>query len=49
MTVRGFLSFGGLYVGLALDHVRTNFGNSASNTQNDLRLAVGVTYHFGER
>jgi peptidoglycan-associated lipoprotein len=32
-----------------LDYVRTNFRNSGSNLQNDLRLAIGVTYHLGER
>jgi hypothetical protein len=49
---------GGLNIGLRrgfglraieLDYVRTSFANLASNTQNDLRIAVGVTYHVGER
>ena len=34
---------------IELDYVRTNFRNFATNTQNDLRIAVGVTYHVGER
>jgi outer membrane immunogenic protein len=47
---------GGLNIGLArgfslrafeLDYVRSNFPNSANNTQNDLRLAIGFIYHIG--
>jgi hypothetical protein len=47
---------GGLNIGLArgfsfrafeVDYVRTNFPNSANNTQNDLRLAMGFVYHIG--
>jgi hypothetical protein len=34
--------------GFELDWVCANFGNSASNIQNDLRLAIGVTDHLGE-
>jgi peptidoglycan-associated lipoprotein len=49
---------GGLNIGLArgfglrafeLDYVRSSFRNLANNTQNDLRLAIGATYHIGER
>jgi hypothetical protein len=29
------------------DYVRTAFSNNGSNTQNDLRLAFGMSYHFG--
>jgi hypothetical protein len=32
---------------LEADYVRTSLPNNASNTQNDLRLAVGMTWHFG--
>lgn len=32
---------------LELDYVRTSLPNNASNTQNDLRIAFGVTYHIG--
>jgi hypothetical protein len=32
---------------LEVDYVRTQLPNDASNSQNDLRLAFGVTYHFG--
>ena len=32
---------------LEIDYVRTSLPNSASNTQNDLRLAMGVSYHLG--
>jgi hypothetical protein len=48
---------GGVNVGLGrgfgvraieLDYVRSRFRNYASNTQNDLRIAFGVTYHIGE-
>ena len=31
---------------LEADYVRTALPNSAANTQNDMRLAFGVTYHF---
>jgi hypothetical protein len=31
---------------LEADYVRTALPNGASNTQNDMRLAFGVTYHF---
>jgi opacity protein-like surface antigen len=49
---------GGLNIGLArnfgvraieLDYVRTRFRNLADDSQNDLRLAFGVTYHLGGR
>lgn len=49
---------GGLNVGLArgfgvraieLDYVRTRFRNLVDDSQNDLRLAFGVTYHVGGR
>jgi hypothetical protein len=30
-----------------LDYLRSNFPNSANNTQNDLRLAIGLVYHIG--
>ncbi len=33
---------------LEVDYVRTSLPNNASNTQNDLRLAFGVTYHIGK-
>lgn len=29
------------------DYVRSSLPNDASNTQNDLRLAAGVTWHIG--
>ena len=32
---------------LEADYVRTALPNGATNIQNDLRLAFGVTYHFG--
>ena len=32
---------------LEVDYVRTTLPNSASNTQNDLRLACGVLWHIG--
>jgi hypothetical protein len=32
---------------LEADYVRNSLPNNASNTQNDLRLAVGMTWHFG--
>ncbi|HEY6768831.1 MAG TPA: hypothetical protein VI386_29090 [Candidatus Sulfotelmatobacter sp.] len=32
-----------------MDYVRTQFRNFAGNSQNDLRVAAGVTYHLGER
>ena len=47
---------GGLNIGLTrhfglraleIDYVRTTLPNSADNTQNDLRLAFGVTFHLG--
>jgi len=41
---RGF----GLRV-LQLDYIRTSLPNNASNTQNDLRIAFGVTYRIGKR
>jgi hypothetical protein len=34
---------------IELDYERTSFRNFATNTQNDLRIGVGVTYHVGER
>ena len=49
---------GGLNIGLArgfgirpfeLDYVRTNLPNGATNNQNDLRLAFGVSYHLRVR
>ena len=30
---------------LQADYVRTTLPNAAANTQNDLRLAFGITYH----
>ena len=48
---------GGVNLGLAkgfslraieLDYVRSSFPNFASNTQNDFRIAVGVSYHLGQ-
>lgn len=32
---------------LEADYIRTELPNSYSNTQNDLRLAVGLSYHLG--
>jgi hypothetical protein len=32
---------------LEVDYVRSQLPNGASNSQNDLRLAFGVTYHLG--
>ncbi len=32
---------------LEADYVRTSLPNNASNTQNDVRLAVGITWHIG--
>lgn len=32
---------------LEVDYVKTTLPNSASNTQNDLRLAFGMTWHIG--
>jgi hypothetical protein len=32
---------------LEVDYVRTQLPNDASNSQNDLRLSFGVTYHVG--
>jgi hypothetical protein len=49
---------GGLNIGLTkrfglrafeIDFLRTSFRNSASDNQNDLRLAFGVTYHLGKQ
>jgi hypothetical protein len=49
---------GGVDIGLArgfsvraveAEYVRTTFRNFNNNTQNDLRLAAGVTYHLGRR
>ncbi|MGA7217332.1 MAG: hypothetical protein WBX38_03405 [Candidatus Sulfotelmatobacter sp.] len=34
---------------IELDYVRTTFRNLASDSQNDFRLAFGVTYHVGGR
>jgi peptidoglycan-associated lipoprotein len=31
------------------DYVRTSFPNNGSNTQNDLRIAFGISYNFGTR
>jgi len=31
------------------DYVRTAMPNGAANTQNDMRLAFGITYHIGKR
>ncbi len=48
---------GGINIGLArrfglraleLDYVRTSFPNNGSNTQNDFRIAFGVSYHLGK-
>lgn len=33
---------------LEVDYVRTSLPNNASNSQNDLRLAFGITYHVGK-
>jgi len=43
-----------LYKGFAVrafevDYVYTQLPNNGSNTQDDLKLAAGVTYHFGKR
>jgi hypothetical protein len=32
---------------LEADYVRTSLPNNASNTQNDMRLAFGITWHIG--
>jgi hypothetical protein len=32
---------------LEADYVRTQLPNNYSQSQNDVRLAFGVTYHFG--
>jgi hypothetical protein len=49
---------GGLNIGLAkgfglraieVDYVRSRFRDFGSNTQNDLRLAAGVTFHLSNR
>jgi hypothetical protein len=46
---------GGVNIGLAkgfglraveINYVRTSLPNNASNTQNDLRLAIGISYHL---
>jgi hypothetical protein len=34
---------------LELDYVRTTLPNTSSNTQNNLRLAFGISYHLGRR
>jgi peptidoglycan-associated lipoprotein len=34
---------------LQVDYVRTTFPNETTNTQDDLSLASGVSYHFGKR
>ena len=33
---------------IEVDYVRTSLPNNASNTQNDLKIAFGVTYHIGK-
>jgi outer membrane immunogenic protein len=33
---------------IQVDYLRTTLPNNGSDTQNDLRLAVGVTYHLGK-
>jgi len=33
---------------LEADYIRTSLPNNASNTQNDMRLSFGVTYHIGK-
>ena len=30
-----------------VDYVYTRIPNAVNNTQNNLRIATGVTYHFG--
>ena len=58
MTANGFSMQlgGGLDVAIAkgfsvraleLDYVHTNLPNNASNSQNDFRIAFGVSYRFG--
>jgi hypothetical protein len=48
---------GGLNIGIAkgfgvraveVDYVRSRFRDFGDNSQNDLRLGIGVTYHWGE-
>jgi hypothetical protein len=34
---------------LEVDYVRTTLPNNAANRQNDLRLAIGISYHFGKK
>jgi hypothetical protein len=34
---------------IEVDYVRTSLPNNGSNTQDDLRIAFGGTYHFGKR
>jgi hypothetical protein len=34
---------------LEADYVRTVLPNGSTNSQNDLRLSVGLTYHIGRR
>lgn len=34
---------------LQVDYIRTNLPNNASNSQNVLHIAFGVTYHIGKR
>jgi hypothetical protein len=31
-----------------VDYLRTSLPNNASNSQNDLRIAFGLTYHTGK-
>jgi hypothetical protein len=33
---------------LELDYIHTSLPNNASNSQNDLRIAFGLTYHTGK-
>ena len=33
---------------IQVDYVRTSFRNFANDTQHDVRLAAGITYHFGK-
>jgi len=32
---------------IEVDYVYTRIPNATNNTQNNLRIATGVTYHFG--
>lgn len=34
---------------LEIDYVHTSLPNNNVNSQNDLRFAFGVAYHFGKR